>query len=726
MTQNNKEVKLQISISSFQLDDKLPTGDSRWRPFTASFTNRAVTLQQLLDAICDGHAWSSQFTKRWRARANFKQTNVMALDFDHGVTLQDVLSQPHIQQYAAAWYYTINHKPEHPRFRILFVLDKTILSASELQDAYRALLALYPDADPSPKDAGRFFYGAQATQYGILGHILPIEQLRTVQAHVADPTPTPEPRGEGQTTANAVSWLVYAHRLVAEAREGERNNILNKVSYTIGGLVAGGYVSEQMARDTLHDAALACKLEEREILATLQSGLRAGMAQPLHPRPAQGGSDTPTLARIDNLFTHLRYHKPIKNNAATKVLTALLALARQYGSDNVTVGVRTLRRHANLGSTQTVQAALDRLQKGDWLRKRINEHGANTYILNLTRRENMNVPDEERATALAVAHTYAQHMGDDAFAVGASKTARRLAKTMKVKWKDVPTGLGDSFLHIACWLHHAGPMNRAELVERTGLTYKTVQRHTTRGEELGLFCVTVGPRGKKTYGLDIRLDTGDTSLPTLLLGTTVSNVSNVEDEDEDDGLWHAVPDIWERIKALEPTLRTYKIGAERHKRDVIHELSYLKENEPKMRTRWDYEEWAKYCSQVEAVYLELLLELEPNLTVDEANIVVRLPLPSPSWSAKVKAIDERNRQQDRERYRERLRREEEKLRERRRHARSELMGMGLPKNEWGHYLKLAGYTGVEVGAIMSGGDNGQEHEESITRRRVLAAAGSEL
>lgn len=67
---------------------------------------------------------------------------------------------------------------------------------------------------------------------------------------------------------------------VAGTPEGNRNNQLNRSAFPLGQLVAGGVIPEGIARKKLKEAALSCGLPEQEALATIQSGLVAGMKEP--------------------------------------------------------------------------------------------------------------------------------------------------------------------------------------------------------------------------------------------------------------------------------------------------------------------------------------------------------------------------------------------------------------------------------------------------------------
>lgn len=62
--------------------------------------------------------------------------------------------------------------------------------------------------------------------------------------------------------------------------EGNRNDTLNSSAYRLGRFVAGGHLDEYVARAQLEHTARVIGLRDDEISKTLDSGLRAGMAEP--------------------------------------------------------------------------------------------------------------------------------------------------------------------------------------------------------------------------------------------------------------------------------------------------------------------------------------------------------------------------------------------------------------------------------------------------------------
>lgn len=67
---------------------------------------------------------------------------------------------------------------------------------------------------------------------------------------------------------------------VATATQGSRNHTLNRAAYSLGTLVAAGALDEGQVRSALESAAIQCGLGRDEAIASIRSGMRAGMANP--------------------------------------------------------------------------------------------------------------------------------------------------------------------------------------------------------------------------------------------------------------------------------------------------------------------------------------------------------------------------------------------------------------------------------------------------------------
>ncbi|WP_405436681.1 bifunctional DNA primase/polymerase [Streptomyces avidinii] len=79
---------------------------------------------------------------------------------------------------------------------------------------------------------------------------------------------------------------------ITRAADGEQNNAINTAAFSLGTLVGAGALTEGEARADLLAAARAGNHPEGRARATIDSGLRAGMAQPRQPWPPVARADT--------------------------------------------------------------------------------------------------------------------------------------------------------------------------------------------------------------------------------------------------------------------------------------------------------------------------------------------------------------------------------------------------------------------------------------------------
>lgn len=274
-----------IAISGMALDGKLPPGDARWRDFNASFRNLDVLKSDVAGMIADGHAFTVWHRNQWRNAANYELGQHLALDFDagnEGSSIPVLMRDKFVQQYATYVYTTPSHTAEAPKSRVLFCLDTPIMQAKNYVLASRALLWLFGTADAKCKDAARFFYGSVNCEAVFVNRVLPLAKVRgIIGQYVATGQEerrrhTAETPAEAQTFDGDADKLVrYWQRRMEGAREGERNDTLNKAAYSLGELVRAGVIRKHDVYDILEPAAMRAGLGKGEATGTIASGLRA-------------------------------------------------------------------------------------------------------------------------------------------------------------------------------------------------------------------------------------------------------------------------------------------------------------------------------------------------------------------------------------------------------------------------------------------------------------------
>jgi len=128
--------------------------------YKEGFQTFELTLRELREAIDLGMTLSYQFRDEKRSAENFEASDILAIDIDYGMTIAKALNHPIVKKYCSMFHTTFNHTQDHHRFRLIFVLPRTVTNAKELSDATRAL-AQRLGGDRAATDAARMFHGSK-------------------------------------------------------------------------------------------------------------------------------------------------------------------------------------------------------------------------------------------------------------------------------------------------------------------------------------------------------------------------------------------------------------------------------------------------------------------------------------------------------------------------------------------------------------------------------------
>lgn len=175
------------------------------RILTREFENMELTPGELAAFINDGHPFCAQHSGS-RNGENFVCSDVLAVDIDHGLSLDDAMQDQYVQQYASMVYTTPSHTPDKHRFRIVFQLAQTITDPLQMRRAYAGVIRKF-GGDGSCHDACRLFYGSKGSNPIVLGNILPSAELDRLMAmgcdaRVSDSNGDPEDKTRYAPTGN--------------------------------------------------------------------------------------------------------------------------------------------------------------------------------------------------------------------------------------------------------------------------------------------------------------------------------------------------------------------------------------------------------------------------------------------------------------------------------------------------------------------------------------------
>jgi len=91
---------------------------------------------------------------------NFLVSDFIAVDIDHSLTVNKVMSDAFVKSYASIFYTTPSHIKENNLFRLIFEFEREIESADKMKNAYNGISKKL-GGDPACKDACRMLYGTK-------------------------------------------------------------------------------------------------------------------------------------------------------------------------------------------------------------------------------------------------------------------------------------------------------------------------------------------------------------------------------------------------------------------------------------------------------------------------------------------------------------------------------------------------------------------------------------
>ena len=127
---------------------------------SSSFENFDLNANELKQAISNGYAFCAELTGNRRSGKNFQCSGFLAVDIDHGLTLDAAKENDFVKSKASFLYTTPSHTDEFNRFRIVFELEEVIDDKEEMRNALTGLI-IRLGGDQACKDPSRLFYGSK-------------------------------------------------------------------------------------------------------------------------------------------------------------------------------------------------------------------------------------------------------------------------------------------------------------------------------------------------------------------------------------------------------------------------------------------------------------------------------------------------------------------------------------------------------------------------------------
>ena len=320
---------------------------SQWAAFNDAFTTADLTAGQIAAEIRAGHAIAADHGNRRRKRAHWQCAQHVGIDLDDGaLSWDELIALPLVVDHAAIVHTTASHRPDNPRFRVLFLLEEPLTDPDSYAYVVGCFLRAFATADPHCADPSRLFFGAPDCSLLLQAeNVVTSEDLANIvtawppeewpgDVGRLDDDPAdddaPRPRAIGfRTSAPPAGGDIIppadisAHRLdahsealldkIRQAPDGAKWATLRDVAITFGGYVQAGYYNRTEIERRLRAAIETRRSTVASMPAaykTIEIGLAYGAIRgPLwytrgddRPRPpaSSSGYYTPAGAVVTN------------------------------------------------------------------------------------------------------------------------------------------------------------------------------------------------------------------------------------------------------------------------------------------------------------------------------------------------------------------------------------------------------------------------------------------
>lgn len=191
---------VRLSINTRLINKNLT--DRQW--LAQGFRPAEISIDQLIEHICRGHAYSYRYTDDRRQTKYFDSTDILSVDVDEGMTIDEALADPLIARIASFIYTTVNHTEEANRFRIVCQLEETISSSEYLCSVVSALTQRL-NGDIRTVGAAQLFCGNTEAVVHRVGGILRASDIDDILSDASKKTDNPS--GEAASTGRSAQRI---------------------------------------------------------------------------------------------------------------------------------------------------------------------------------------------------------------------------------------------------------------------------------------------------------------------------------------------------------------------------------------------------------------------------------------------------------------------------------------------------------------------------------------
>lgn len=169
-----RKIKVMVDKTSYKTKPNNYEAGGIQNRLKNSSTIEEIELQTLIEYLKKGYSTRPAILRDGAKKEDFQQQDVIYVDIDndkdktHITTLDEALAitkKYNLKPYA--YYYTFSHCEKYPRFRLIFILNETIIDINKMEFALKILYKIFPNADMSCANVAKQFYGSNGEVHTI-------------------------------------------------------------------------------------------------------------------------------------------------------------------------------------------------------------------------------------------------------------------------------------------------------------------------------------------------------------------------------------------------------------------------------------------------------------------------------------------------------------------------------------------------------------------------------
>ena len=125
-------------------------------------------IKDLIKFVTAG-GWSASIFQGFRKKDNFKQTDMLVLDIDNGLSFGEALNRVQQKDLMCICLPSSGNTKELSKFRLIFPLAFTVETRGMFQESMKKLVELFPEADPAcVGDEARLYFNCVLSDEGFV------------------------------------------------------------------------------------------------------------------------------------------------------------------------------------------------------------------------------------------------------------------------------------------------------------------------------------------------------------------------------------------------------------------------------------------------------------------------------------------------------------------------------------------------------------------------------